>query len=482
MATTASLQLRFARVTAGPSSALRMALARASVDLLTLSLAVFAGFWLWSLINPSIDPPHSSMWLAVVVSSVGLTYFRLYPGIGMTAIEQMQRITHGITVVYLLLTASMFLVKDWWAASRGGFLLSWALSIALVPTGRWIVLHFFGARPWWGVPVMILGTGETACLVIRNLQTHRVLGYRPVVCLDDDPRQHGSCQGIPVPGTLEEAAFYAEAYQTSRAIVAMPGLPREKLLRYLERWSKIFPKIIIVPDLLGVASLWIQPRDLGGVLGLVIRCNLLSPVNQFVKRTADMLLAALALFVTAPLLAIAALWIKAVSPGPAVYMQEREGKQGHSIRVFKLRTMYPKAEDMLDRYLTENLEASREWARFCKLKNDPRILPGIGSFLRKTSLDELPQLWNVLRGDMSLVGPRPFPRYHNQRFHPDFQALRLQVTPGLTGLWQVSARSNGDLDAQTSLDSYYIRNWSLWLDAYILVCTVRTVLAREGAY
>jgi lipopolysaccharide/colanic/teichoic acid biosynthesis glycosyltransferase len=194
-----------------------------------------------------------------------------------------------------------------------------------------------------------------------------------------------------------------------------------------------------------------------------------------------MLLAALALFVTAPLLAIAALWIKAVSPGPAVYMQEREGKQGHSIRVFKLRTMYPNAEEMLDRYLTQNLEASREWARFCKLKNDPRILPGIGSFLRKTSLDELPQLWNVLRGDMSLVGPRPFPRYHNQRFHPDFQALRLEVTPGLTGLWQVSARSNGDLDAQTSLDSYYIRNWSLWLDAYILVCTVRTVLAREGA-
>jgi lipopolysaccharide/colanic/teichoic acid biosynthesis glycosyltransferase len=144
--------------------------------------------------------------------------------------------------------------------------------------------------------------------------------------------------------------------------------------------------------------------------------------------------------------------------------------------------MCPNAEETLERYLAGNPAASEEWARFCKLKRDPRVVPGIGSLLRKTSLDELPQLWNILRGEMSLVGPRPFPRYHNERFHPEFQSLRTQVAPGLTGLWQIAARSNGDLEVQRSLDIYYIRNWSPWLDLYILIRTIRTVLAREGAY
>jgi Undecaprenyl-phosphate galactose phosphotransferase WbaP len=466
--------------TANP--AVLMAGVRAVTDLATLSVAVLAGFHFWLLVNPLIPPHPPSMWLAVWFSFVALGFYGLYPGVGMTAVEHMRRIFYSITLVYLLLTASMFLVKDWWADSRGGFLLSWVFSLAFVPLGRWVAGRYFSSRPWWGIPVMILGAGETGRIVIQNLGANQVLGYRPVVCLDDDPQKQGTCLGVPVPDGLAGARYFADVYRTRCAVIAMPRLPREKLVQQLEDWSKIFPKIVIVPDLFGVASLWTAPRDLGGVLGLEIQCNLLDPLNQLLKRATDIVVSAICLVAAAPFFAIAALWIKRASPGPAFYDQEREGKQGALIRIFKLRTMYPNAEETLESYLAGDPAASEEWARFCKLKRDPRVIPGIGSFLRKTSLDELPQLWNILRGEMSLVGPRPFPHYHNERFHPGFQSLRTQVTPGLTGLWQIAARSDGDLEVQKSLDSYYIRNWSLWLDVYILIRTIRTVLAREGAY
>jgi Undecaprenyl-phosphate galactose phosphotransferase WbaP len=447
-----------------------------------LTLGMFLGFRAWSFINPAIPLLRGGIWMAGSLAVFVFAFQGLYPGIGLAPVEHLRRICRGVTLLYIVLTAVMFMVKDWRVNSRGALFIAWILSLALAPFGRWICSVILGPSQYWGIPVMLFGAGSTTRSLIQNLRNCRTLGYKPVVCLDDDPGKHGSCEGIPVVGYLDEAPFVAPMYQAQWAIVAMPGMSRDRLVRHLGVWSKIFNNVLVVPDLFGVASLWIEPRDLGGILSLEIRHNLLNPVNRVIKRAMDIIIASFSLTLSLPLLAVAAAWIKRVSPGPAFYIQEREGKDGQPIKVLKLRTMYPGADAMLQRYLGENQAARQEWNRFCKLKNDPRVIRGIGRFLRKTSLDELPQLWNILKGEMSLVGPRPFPAYHNQQFSGEFRNLRTQVTPGLTGFWQVSARSNGDLTVQESLDSYYIQNWSLWLDLYILIRTVSVVLCADGAY
>jgi lipopolysaccharide/colanic/teichoic acid biosynthesis glycosyltransferase len=238
----------------------------------------------------------------------------------------------------------------------------------------------------------------------------------------------------------------------------------------------------VIPDMAGIASLWVTARDLGGCLGLEIKKNLLVARNHELKRWMDQCVAVPLFLVSLPVIAIAALCIKLTGRGPVFYRQIREGANGRRIPVWKLRTMHCDADQLLEQWFETHPEDRAHWKRHFKLRHDPRVLPGIGRLLRRTSLDELPQLWSVLKGEMSLVGPRPFPDYHLDQFTPEFRTLRGRVQPGLTGLWQVTARSNGDVELQQALDTYYIRNWSPWLDLYILARTVAAVLLARGAY
>lgn len=452
-------------------------------DTVSLSLAVALASWLWLFVNPNVDPfLFLALWPVLGGFIAGYAFMGLYPATGINPVEELRRLATGTAGVYLIVVLKHFLVGGLDAHSRGIYVGAFLLTIALVPLGRALIRHVLAGKSWWGVPVVVLGAGRTAELLIKRLAANPALGLKVRACLDDNPSRHGWLAGVPVLGTLPEAPRVARELRIRHALIAMPGVRPARLNAIVRRYAARFRHVFIIPDLFGTTSLGVSARDLAGVVGLHSRQNLLVPFNRILKRAMDFVLLVPCLVVALPIIGLAALWIRVVSSGLPFYAQEREGYLGKPIRVWKLRTMYQEADRILVEHFEANPAAREEWELYYKLKHDPRILPGVGELLRRTSLDELPQLWNVLRGEMSLIGPRPFPYYHLERFDEEFRDLRRQVLPGITGMWQVTARSDGDLQVQEELDSYYIRNWCIWFDLYLLARTPWAVLFGKGAY
>ena len=403
----------------------------------------------------------------------------LYPGYGVDEVERMRRQVRGTFVGFAMLIGWEYLMlREGW--SRGILILAMAFCMVLTPLAGAVARRILCRMGLWGTPVVVMGAAATGRMLVRRLKEEPFLGFVPVAFLDDDPRKQGLIlEGVPVVGGLHLASELSKR-GLRHAFIAMPGVGKERILEILSNIP--FRWVTVIPDLFGMETSWVSGRNLGGILGLEVRKNLLFKRNHVVKRAMDYLFGVPLFLLSLPVMAIFALWIKIKSPGPAFFAQEREGFGGRTIRILKLRTMHLDAEQRLEEYLGKNPKARAEWERFYKLREDPRVIPGVGNLLRTTSLDELPQLWNVIKGDMSLVGPRPFPAYHLEAFSEEFRALRRSVLPGLTGLWQVAARSEGDLSVQERLDTFYIRNWSIWLDLYLLAKTLWVVVRRKGAY
>ncbi len=454
------------------------------IDIVALCLCLAGGYAVRRLLDPwfplfwSVDL-YRGLFYAIFLFPIAYFGAWVYPGYGYRGVERVRaRVLVTALVFGALIAWDYLILKGQW--SRGILLVTFGLSVVVMPVVDALVRELFVAWRCWGMPVVVVGEPSRISTVLAALKAHPHLGYIPVAVIDPDGKQPlNEIDGLPV--LRGESVTTELARQIPVCVVATNGIGRETMHGLQSRLP--FYRVMLVPDLGDVGSLWVDSRDLGGVLGLEIRNNLLRRRNRWMKTAMNYGLGLPIALVAAPVILFCALLVKLASRGPAFYAQEREGLGGRLIKVWKLRTMHVNSKELLDAHLAADPAAKAEWAQFFKLRCDPRIIPWVGAFFRKSSLDELPQVWNVLRGEMSLVGPRPFPLYHLREFAPEFRTLRCSVLPGMTGLWQVSSRSEGDLAVQERMDTYYIRNWSPWLDVYLLARTLWVVLFRSsGAY
>jgi Undecaprenyl-phosphate galactose phosphotransferase WbaP len=394
-------------------------------------------------------------------------------------VDELRRSVRATILAFLSLWSATYFFHDV-SHSRLTFLLACLFTLFFVPSFRAAARRLFANRPWWGCPVAILGLGVTGKRVLDTLLKNPRIGLKPVAVLDDNPSRYLDVHEAITRGPLSRCLEITRDNRISYAIVCMPGLSRKELLMLLDRYGHCFGRVMVIPDLIGMASLGMCVRDVGGIIGLEVTRQLLRPSAQFAKRALDLAITIAFAPLFLPLVALMAALIRLESPGPALYANERIGYRGRMFKAWKLRSMVVNGDEVLRRYLNDHPEEKQIWQTKQKLKRDPR-LTGIGRFLRKTSIDEIPQFWNVLKGDMSVVGPRPFLESQVEMYGPSFQLYK-QVRPGITGLWQVSGRNHLTFKERVQLDAYVIQNWSVWMDIYILARTISVVLTAKGAY
>jgi len=411
---------------------------------------------------------HSVLWqdvapLAELGILFGIVVFMiegLYPGYGFTAIKELERMSKSVTLAFFLLAGVSYLNKPFQDFPRSVLLIAWGLALGILPIAHFVLRNLLSRTRWYGIPVIIFGEGEWAKQIEKSLHRVRRLGWRvqavfPVQVIERLPKK-----------PLGQIAILASSFQNRTG-------------NYARILSLRFQKVVLMHQQDNFGSLWVEPRDLDGQLGLEFHYHLWDRPSVWIKRAIDLVGASLLLFLLIPLLGLLVLLIMIDSPGPIFFRQERTGQNFKHFKVLKFRTMVVNAEQKLQQLLKESPEIRSEFEKYHKLEKDPRVTR-VGNFLRRFYLDELPQLWNVLKGDMSLVGPRPVLDYEISKMET-YAPIILRVKPGMTGWWQVTGRHQIDFLQRVRLEEYYISNWSLWMDIYILMKTVWVVLGGKGA-
>ncbi len=341
-----------------------------------------------------------------------------------------------------------------------------------------IVWRNFGVRRLPASRILIIGAGALGQDIANSFLQHQWMGLETVGFLDDDPAKQGvRIGGVPVLGTLQDAPRVVAENRITDVVFALPLRAHREMANLVARLEELPVNIKVAPDLGPLVFYRTTVETFGDIPLIGLKEPVIRPHQRVLKRMMDIGISAVALVVSAPIWPAIALAIKLDSPGPVIFRQQRVGEGGKLFTMYKFRTMHVGAEK-LERTLVESALAQGE--RLFKSPDDPRVTR-VGRFLRRTSLDELPQLWNVLKGDMSLVGPRPELPAFVERYEP-WQRKRFGVPQGLTGWWQVHGRSDKPMYWHTEDDLYYIQNYSLLLDLRILLLTALSVIRGRGAY
>jgi len=454
-------------------------------DLFSISLSYGLAILVRTAANPIIQRPlekFQNYWLLVLFNIlIFLLIFALmglYRGYGLVAVAELRDITKSIIIAYIIFAVSIYLFGEGGRLSRIVFILSIGFGFILIPLFRLVAYNKFSNNQNWGVNVVVIASREEYPKISSKLLEIRRLGFNPVqiYCTEFKKDEIDVFRGISVCSYSPERCHEIRDKGIRIAFYTSMILSLED--KILTEISYYFPIVYYILPESDLSSLWIEATDLSGRPALKVRYSLLEKKPNLIKRLIEVIISVLILIFTSPLSLLMALFLVLEKKGSIFYEQYRYGLNGKIFKIKKFRTMVSNSDTLLDDYLRENPDARQEYDLFHKINNDPRITR-IGSIARKFSIDEIPQLLNVISGDMNLIGPRAYMVHEVDILDKHIQTI-LRVRPGVTGWWQVTGRNDATFQERQRLDLYYISNWSLWLDYYILIKTFWIILNGQG--
>lgn len=448
-----------------------------TTDLLALCTALLIAIPFRRMLPVLMDARYDRIFIVLTVLLAVLFFRRgLYPGVGMHYVDELRHIVTSSALGFLVMIAVAFLFQIYVLAPI--LVLAGVLSAFLIPFGRYIVRRKLIQRNLWGEPAAIIGDPQKARSLMDYFTVNMQFGIRPVAVLTDQlyaSNQQTICPSLPVC----RIKLLAHNLSLKTALILVEDL--NDIDRLVERYRFVFQRVILIKGQstsYGLSSL--KSLDFLNLVGLQVKNDLLAVSSQISKRIADLVGSFLGILLLSPIFVLVALLIKLDSRGDVFYRQPRLGRNGRLFQMLKFRTMQANADQIFKDALARDSDLKKEWDAFQKLKKDPRVTR-VGSFLRKFSLDELPQLWNVWKGEMSLAGPRPI-MVDQRKMYGESIKLYIRVAPGMTGLWQISGRNETTFTSRAALDMEYIQRWSHWLDIYVLFKTIKVVFWNKGAY
>ena len=425
-------------------------------------------------------------WLHFYVVCPVIFLFFLYVGRLYTRQMQFWRVIAQIfrACVYAILAEVLFMYVSQIAGttSRLYTVFLGIFAFFLITLFRYIVKKFLDRFVLLSEPVLMMGAGKTAAILLNHIHADTGISYRFIGFLEDNEPNPEVASKLPCLGNFAEAASVIRETGVQNVLVIAPGLSQKQIQSIIYDLQPLVRNISFIPDMgtLPLSTMDIESLVDGHVVLFQMRNNLKNKWNRSIKFVFDWVATIVGGICISPLFLLIALWVWLDSPGPVIFKQKRVGQNGKEFFCYKFRTMCTDAQEKLDKLLEQDPEARKEWEENFKLKNDPRITHS-GEFLRSTSLDELPQIFNVLKGEMSLVGPRPIIKdeiHYYGKYINDYYMVR----PGITGMWQTSGRSDTGYEQRVQMDTWYVRNWDFWFDIVLLWRTVKVVINREGAY